>query len=205
MSLLNVGIQSRIIQEAPTGPGTTERSVSVQTDSVLVTLYANSVSDTLAVTVYAVAEVGQETVLFSFPVLSSGTTDLLLKRAAVTTANLIVRATYTGACDYTVHARAINGGITNSKITGAENLTTSQITVGTDPTRIVVAALADRSGILIKNWSVGVDVYVGESDTRMLYPLSGRDALSIDLAAGQELWAQTLSGTADLRIAQVGG
>lgn len=205
MSLLNAGVQSRLIQESPTGPGMTEKSVSVQTDSVLVTLYANSVSATLAVTVYAVAEVGQETELFSFPVLTSGTTDLLLKRAAVTTSHIVVRATYTGSCEYTVHARAINGGITNSKITGAEHLVTSQISVSTVPTKIVLATLVDRSGILIKNWSVGVDVYVGESDTRMYYPLSGRDALSIDLAAGQEIWAYTLSGSADLRIAQVGG
>lgn len=205
MSILGNGMQVRLLQESPVSAGVSEKQIAIQTDTVLLTLFASEIENTLAVTAYAVAEAGQETELFSFPVLSAGTSELLLKRAAISTSNVVVRALYSGGCKYTVHARGVQGGISDTKLRGAEILVTSQVIVGTTATLLVPASMEDRVSIAVKNWSSDTDVFIGESEDNMLYPLAGRDSITIGLSAGQELWGYASANSADVRIAEIGG
>lgn len=211
MTVVNQGVQINALELAPTGAGSKSRELIIQSDSILVTLYAGSVAGTLDVVVYAQdgRPGGNETELFRFPQLTAGTTELLLRRAAISTANVRIAATYSDACDFKVQARAINGGLESVKIVGSANLQTSQLTIGTTPAILIPSALEDRIGVVIKNWSTGTDVYIGESAAKAVpgtgYPLAGRDAVAIDVAAGSTIYASTATGTADVRIAETGG
>ena len=69
MSILGNGMQVRLLQESPESAGVSEKQIAIQTDTVLLTLFASEIENTLAVTAYAVAEAGQETECFLFPFL----------------------------------------------------------------------------------------------------------------------------------------
>jgi len=82
--LIHNGTQERVIFDTPTAPGTTEKEGSVQTDSLLATLWVDSVaSGTLDVSVYTLTDTGKEVLLFSFPTISAPSSSLLLKKAGI--------------------------------------------------------------------------------------------------------------------------
>lgn len=225
--LITKGVQDRVIAEVTTGAGQTSREGSVNSPAILASLYVNSVSSgTLTVSVYTMTDVGKEVLLFVFPVISAPTVNLLLRRSGDTLQRFRVVADYTGICDYEVYIRATeSGGTQDVNILGQpidvnvvndidvtivppSQWQTSQETVTTTAALLIPAAIADRKGILIKNWSVGTDVFLGESlaaaNTVSGYPLSARDAVALDISAGSAVYAVAASGTADIRIVQAG-
>lgn len=208
--LLSVGTQDRILAEATTGAGVSSREGSTLSDSLLVSLWATSVtSGTLSVTVYTLTDTGREEAVITFPAVSTGTTSLLLRKAAVTLQRFRVTATYTGVCTYEVYVRAISGGESSARILGAATWQVTQADVTTTPALLIPASLDDRAGLLIKNWSDSRNVFVAESLAKIAsgdsYPLAPRDGLSMDLAAGAQVYAVAEGGTADVRIVESGG
>lgn len=212
---LHPGVQARIFVQAPTTAGVQTAVVTTEADTILISLYAASVSGTLDVKVFNIvgpAQTGgqpRRALAFAFPSLSATTTDLLLRRGAVTTEQVEIEVTYSAACSFEIWARAIYSGTTDTKILGASSLRVSQIDVTTTPVILIPASLNDRAGIVIKNWSTGADLYVGESaakaDPLVGYPLAARDGLAIDLAAGQVIWGVASTGTVDVRLGESGG
>jgi hypothetical protein len=209
--ILQQGTQVRLIAETTPAAGTTVQEGSVQSDAVLLTLFVNSViSGTLQVTVYTLTDTGKETELLSFPLISSATSTLLLKKSGVTMQRFRVVATYTGQCSYEVYAKAIsNAGDSSARIIGNSNWSVGQLTVGTSPLLLISSALVDRQGVVVKNWSSTQNVYIAESSgaatTAGGYPLAPNDALAIDIAAGAEVYVVADGAGADVRYAQAGG
>lgn len=212
---LQAGAQARIFVMSPTAAGTQTAVVTTEADTILISLFAGSVSGTLDVNVYNVvgpAQTGgavRRALAFSFPQLTATTADLLLRRGAVTTEQVEIEVVYSGPCEFEIWARAIYAGSTDTKILGAASLRVSQVTVTTTPVILIPASLNDRSGIVIKNWSTTTDLFVGESAAKATsavgYPLAARDGLAIDLAAGQAIWGVAGSGTVDVRLGESGG
>lgn len=205
---LHPGRQERIIHETVTAAGVTEAAFSVESDTVLVTLFVSSVGGDLDVEVLTFTDTGREAELFSFPLISAPTTNLILKRAAVTMQRVMIRVTYTGAATYEVYARAIMAGLVDTRILGAANLRMSTAVIVAGPGQLLIpASLSDRSGIVIKNWSVVGNLYLGASPAEATiangYPLGPKDALAVDLATGQALYA-TSDAPIDVRISEAG-
>lgn len=208
--LLNVGIQDRFISETTIGAGTTIRDGSVKTDSILVSLYVGSVtSGSLGIEIFTLTDDGKEVSVISFPSITAPTTNLLLRKSATILQRFRIVATYDGIATYEVYVRSISsGGESSTKLLGSGNWRVSQQDVGPVAGILIPAALVDRNGLLVKNWSQTVTIYLAESvgnDTLLVgYPLAPKDALALDIAAGSEVWAISDGGVADVRIAESG-
>lgn len=209
--LLNVGTQEQLIAETTLGAGSTVVYGSTRSDAILVSLWVDSISSgDIQLEIYTLTEEGKEVSIISFPAVAVGTTELLLRKSAVTLQNFHVVATYTGILQYEVYVRAIeSSGESSSKILGSSNWSVSQASVPTSATLLIPSSLTDRNGLVLKNWSTTSTVYLAESSTGATiatgYPLAPRDALALDVAAGAAVWAVSDMGTADMRIAQSGG
>lgn len=209
--MIKQDLQVQLVSETTVGPGTTTREDNIQSDSLIATLWVNSISSgTLTVSVYTLTDTGKELLLFSFPVLSAPSASLLLKKAGISMARFIVRATYTGICSYEIYVKATQGaGESSVKIVGAATLKASQITVGTSPTLLVPVSLTDRNGIIIKNWNTNGALYVadaaGDDTVGNAYPIAPGEALSVDIASGVAFYGVAASGTVDVRILEAGG
>ena len=207
---LHPGVQDRVLGEAPAASGISQVDISLETDAILVTLWVDSIAGTLDVGVFATtADSGKESLLFAFPQLSAGTTDLLLRRSSISTKRVRIRVTYSDACAYEVYARAVGSGSSDTRILGANSFETDQVTVGTTNIVLIPSVLTDRSGLVIKNWSDTQVVYLAESSAKLTagksYPLAPKDALAMDVSAGVEVWAVSDTAGADVRLGQSGG
>lgn len=208
--LIHVGTQERVIRESPTLGGVTSKDGSIFSDSLLATLWVDSTAGSLDISVFTLTDTGKETLLFSFPSISAGTTSLLLKKSGVSLQRFRIQATYSDACSYEVYVRAVEGiGESSTAILGSNTWKVSQTDVTTTPAVLIASSLTDRNGVLIKNWSTSSTIYVGESlgkaDTSIGYPLAPRDAVAMDIAAGAAVYAVSDTGTADIRVAESGG
>src|SRR5258707_822681 len=108
--LIHVGTQERLLTETTIGSGVTSREGSIASDSLIATLWVDSVtSGSLTVSCYTLTDVGKEVLLFTFPVVSAPTTNLLLKKSGVSLQRFRIQATYTGICSYEIYIRAVEG------------------------------------------------------------------------------------------------
>lgn len=209
--LIHEGTQERLISETTAGAGSTAREGSVASDTLLVSLWVNSVdSGSLTVTAYTLTDEGKQVQIISFPALTTGTTDLLLKKSAISLQRFKIVATYTGACSYEVYVRAISAGETTARILGSANWAVNQATVGVSPMLLIPAVLSDRRGLIIRNHSTaGQTLYVGESLATAAiavgYPITPGEAFAVDLESGAAIYAVSDNAGADARYAQAGG
>lgn len=209
--LIHEGTQERLISETTSGAGTTSKEGSVASDTLLVSLWVNSISSgSLTVTAYTLTDEGKQVQIISFPVLTSGTTDLLLKKSAISLQRFKVTATYTGACSYEVYVRAISAGETTARILGSASWAVNQATVGVSPILLIPAVIADRRGLIIRNHSTsGQTVYVGESPATATialgFPITPGESFAVDLESGAAIYAVSDNAGADVRYAQAGG
>jgi hypothetical protein len=108
-----------------------------------------------------------------------------------------------------VKVRAVNSGTSDTKILGSDNMRVTQTTVGVTPIVLIASSLLDRTGLVIKNWSVTQTLYIGESaakaDAAIGYPLAPRDAIAMDVSAGSQVWAVSDAAGADARVIEAGG
>lgn len=209
--LLNQGVQFRLFDESPTQAGSLNKDVGIQSEAVLVTLSAPVVAGTLDVSVYGSTDdgSGEEALLFTFPQLSSAVAGLLLRRSSVSPARIRVKVSYSDACTYRIHVRAVSAGSSDVRILGSSEFETSRVIVNTGNMVLIPSALVDRAGVVIKNWSTTQTVYIAESSAKLTsgdgYPLGPRDALAMDVNAGASIWAVADSAGADVRLIQAGG
>lgn len=199
-----------MISEAPTMAGGTSKDGSIRSDSLVATLWVNSTAGTLTVTVYTLTDEGKEVELFHFPDIVAGSTNLLLKKSGVSLQRFRIQANYTGACDYEIYVRAVQGlGESSTRILGASDWRVSQQNVGTTPVILIGASLEDRNGVLVKNWDDTGTLYISESLLTATagtgYPLAPKDALALDIAAGASVYAVGDEPVVDVRITESGG
>lgn len=206
--LIHPGTQERILAETTLGSGTTSKEGSIQSDSLVATLWVDSIaSGELTVSVFTLTDTGKELELFSFPVLTVGSINLLLKKAGVSLQRFRVQATYTGICQYEVYIRAIEGaGESSVRILGSSSFRVEQVDLSTTPVALIPASLEDRQGVIIKNWSLTTNMYIAETSAKATvaggYPVAPRDNVTVDVQAGVAIWAVAESGTIDVRIGE---
>jgi hypothetical protein len=176
----------------------------IESDSVLISLFADVVSGTLDVTVYTLTEEGKEVVIINFPQLAAPTSDLLLKKAAAAMSRIKVVATYSGATTFEIRARSIGAGESSVKILGASQAKASQLTVGTSPTLLFPISLTDRAGMIVKNNGTSAILYLGytvaEATTGNGYPIGPGESIGIDVGSGATVYGRAASGTIDVRL-----
>lgn len=210
---ISQGVQLSVLRRDEPTAGFADVVFDVQSDSLLTTLFAEVLTGTLDVAVYAITQGGpadsapaHERQLYSFPTISAPSTDLLLQTAAATTARVRVKASWTGACKFDVQARAINGGTAKTQVITANAVTTNNIIINSGTPQILVpAALVDNIGFQVRNWSSnGAVVYVSETQANAVpargWPLGPGDVLSISVKGGQTWYASSTVDGADLRI-----
>lgn len=212
IGVLNAGVERQALAETASGAGSAAVTAVIQTDTVLATLFVGSTAGDLTVTLYAVTDDDntRKVPLFSFPVVSAPTVNLILKRAAISTSKILIEAVYSDSVSYEVQVRAIQAGLSDTKILGAATLSMSQQDISSGTPQVVIPSdLQDRAGLLIKNWSNSGIVFLGASPTEASvaagYPLGPKDAVAMDVQAGVTVYGVADAGTVDLRIAQSGG
>lgn len=209
VAMLHPGVESQVISVDSPEAGGTSRDIILQSDTVLITLWVQSLTGNLSIDVFGLGSDDHAAPLFSFPVISSPTPQLLLRRAQICPARVRISTTYTGPANFEVRARAIYSGLSDARVLGSTSFFVSQVDVPTTPVLLIPASLLDRSGLVVKNWDPTTPIYLAESalkaDPSIGYPLSGRDALALDVAAGVEVWAVADSGVVDTRLAEAGG
>jgi hypothetical protein len=209
--LIHEGTQERLITETTTGAGTTAKEGSIASDTLLVSLWVDYVSSgDLTVQVYTLTSEGKQVQTITFPVLATGTTELLLKKSAISLQRFKVVVTYTGVCSYEIYTRAISAGETNAKILGNATWSVNKATIGVTPQLLIPGALADRRGLVIRNNSSSNQiVYVGESAAAATiangFPIIPGESFAVDLESGAAVYAVSDLAGADVRYAQAGG
>jgi hypothetical protein len=209
---INPGRAEQVIRETTTGAGSTVRDGSILADSLMISIWIPSItSGDLTITVYTLTDSGAEVVLMDFPTISGPTTDIYLRKLKLSSPNYRVRAVYTGVCDYEVQAKAITGpGETSINMLGSSSWSVGQATIGTSAQVLIPAAIQDRRGFIIRNFSTsGQVIYVAESAANatpsMGFPIPTGEVLMVDVASGAEVYACSSVAGADVRYAQAGG
>jgi hypothetical protein len=187
--------------------------LSYGVESVLVSLFAEDVQDTLSVEVFTLTEEGKEALVISFPTLSAPTTNLLMQKAAIGMQRfkVVVTTGSGGPATFEIRAKGISSGTVSVRIEGALGWTTSKTTVASTNTVVVPAALTDRSGMALRNCNFQTTdiLFVAEStaklDAGQGYPILPGEALQIDVKAGSEIYGKSSGSDIDTRIIQVGG
>lgn len=176
----------------------------LEADTLLLSVFVRTVSGSVTVSCDTFTLTGERSEVITFPVVSAPTSELLLKKAAVALANCSLKITHTDDCEVQVVAKGLSAGELNARILGAASATARSATVTGTPAVLVAASLLDRSGLLIKNVS-STTIYIGftlaEASSSEGYPLLANDTLSVDLAAGQAVYAvRAGAGSSDVRL-----
>jgi hypothetical protein len=210
MAGLSTGKTYTLIDDSPTTAGSREETFSIESDSVLASLWIDTTAGDLDVVISTVDKLGKELEVIVFPTQTAPTSNIILRRSGTVLSNMVVRTNYTGAVSYRLTVRAVNSGSgdTSIKISGADSATASSISVTTTPALLIPSSLTDRSGLVLKNYS-GSTLFVGfsasEANSSTGYPLAVGEALGMDVAAGVAIWGVTSSGSSDVRLLEAGG
>lgn len=207
---LSMGKSLTVANSSPVTGGVEERRFSVESDTVLISVYAAAVSGTVDVKVYTQAgdDDTQSTEVISFPTINAPTTELLLKKAAVVMQYIRVVITYTGACTYTVKAKALSTGETSVRLLGQNAATAYATTIGTSATLLIPASISDRVGIALHNTSTVDLVYIGFNSTECTsvnaWEISPGEKLGLDVASGVDVYARAAAGSIKIKIMEAG-
>lgn len=193
--------------------GSTTKFFTIDSDSVLLSLFVDSVAgdlDVTASTLISQHEPSKSVEIVTFPTVSAPTTNLLIQKAATALSIVSVTATYTGACSFVINAKGTSLGESSVRIVGSPDFETNKFSVPASPTVIIAPSLADQTGILLKNFSTNRNIFVAESSLKASdagggYPLAPGEVLMMDVSAGSSIYASTDSAPADLRIVRTGG
>jgi hypothetical protein len=211
LSPLPQGKSLRIAKESVTGAGAKAWTSQTESDAVLVSLFVESAAGNLTVDIYTQTDEGRDLLVATFPVVSSPTTNLLIKKAATIINQIKVVATWTGPVSYELYLRGVSGADTGVKILGATDAHVKQQNLGPTTSLLIPAALVARTGLVVKNNNPigGAMVYFGftalEATAAVGYPLGAQESIGMDLASGVEIYGVSTSGTSDMRIIESGG
>jgi hypothetical protein len=212
--MLHPGVQERILAETTTAAGTTSKEGVIQSDSLLCTLWVDSVSSgSLDVSVYTLTDTGKEALLFSFPTALAATPSLVLRQSSVSMSRFIVRATYTGVCQYEVYVRAVSGASSTTSPSGPAPVAANQITqdtvvVSSTPTELYTGASRSSLRRLVRVYNSGTQTcYLGpagvtSSGADIGEPLPPLESLTYTLG-DVGLYAVVASGTCNLLITEL--
>jgi hypothetical protein len=125
---------------------------SVHSDSVLATLWVNSISSgSLTVSVYTLTDSGKEILLFEFPILTAASTNLIMKKSGVSLQRFRVEATYSGVCSYEVYVRSIVGAVDPLIVTPGQSYAGSNQSYSVAADIDMVSSGADNHLLLFTN------------------------------------------------------
>lgn len=205
------GKQATIFSKATTAAGTDTVDLTLDADTLLASLYVTSISSgSLDIVVQTLTDDDKTLDIITFPTLTAPTSELVIQKAAASMARVRFKATWTGVVTFEVRARGLGLGETNTKIVGASNAKATQINIDSSgPQVIIPSAFAQRSGLVLRNWSGAGNLYFGfsaaEADASVGYPLGPKEQMGIDLSTGATLYGISDSGTLDIRIIEAGG
>lgn len=207
---LPLGKTGIVMTESPTEAGTKLVTFSVDAEAVLVSLFVESVSGDLDVSIKTLTEDDHTFLVAVLPTVSAPTTELLIKKAATVMGRVLIEATYTGATVFEIRARGISSAEASVKVLGATDAAASSTTIGAAPAIIIGSALSDRSGVVIKNNNLTAGrLFLGfsaaQASLSVGYPIGPQEALALDVDAGVVIWGMADSGTIDIRILEAGG
>lgn len=207
---LSPGKVLTVLSEAPSAAGTSSRRFAIESDSVLVSVFATAMSGTLDIKVYTQAgdDDSQDVEVISFPTLNAPTSFLLLRKSAVVMQYVRIEAVYTGACTYVIKAKAISAGETSVSILSSGNFSATKTTITNISSPVIPAALTDRDGLILKHNSTTGILYLGESavaaNPTTGYPIYPGESLAMDIAAGAVVWGVANTPSIDVRILESG-
>lgn len=199
-----------ILDETVDAAGTTVREFGIDSDSVLISVFAEAVTGDLDIVVKTVTDDNEDikqVPVITFPTITAATSNLIIRKAAAVMSRIRIEVTYTGTATYQVWARGIGTGEASVRILGANDGSASQLDVGTTATLLVPTALTDRSGIIVKNNGSGtlyIGFTAGEATVAGGYPLTANESMGMDIAAGAEVYGVADAGTIDVRILEAG-
>lgn len=199
-----------VIDETVTAAGLTVKEFGIDSDSVLISVFAENVTGDLDIVVKTVTDNNlgiKELPVITFPTITAATSNLIIRKAAAVMSRIRIEVTYTGTATYQVWARGVGTGEASVRILGASDGSSTQVDIGSvTPTLLVPSALADRSGIIIKNYNASGVLYLGyssaEANSLTGYPIGPNEALAIDISASGAIYGIASTGTIDCRIMQ---
>lgn len=198
------GKQITVMDLSPSAGGSHTETFAIDADTLLISLFAVSVSGTLDVSVETFTDDNKSVEIIQFPQLNSATSNLLLRRAAVSMQNVRITATYSAAAEFEIRARGLATGETSVRILGANTGRAAQIDIDTTSQVLVPSALTDRTGIVIKNNNSSGILYLGYSASEATvadgYPVGPGESIGMDVSAGAEIYARASTGTIDVRL-----
>lgn len=192
-----------VMDVVDTAANTVIKEFSIESDSVLVSFFAESTSGTITVTVDTLTENGKTLTVITFPSITSASTELLLKKAAAVMSRIRVTAVYTDAATFEIRARGISAGELSVSILGASSGEAKQKDISS-AANIIPSALTDRQGLIVRNNNTSGVLFIGyalaQATSAIGYPLNPGEAMGIDLQSGEELFGVASTGTIDTRI-----
>lgn len=206
---LTPGKELQAIDAIATEAGVQSVKFAIDSETILVSLYVESVAGDLDVVVETYGkDIGEAIPVIAFPTISAPTTSLILKKASAAMQHIRVTATYTDACTFNVRVRGISGGATDVKILGAGNAVATNAVITTTPAVIVPVSLTDRTGVVVKNNNASGILYLGfslaEATLSTGYPIGPKEALALDVASGVAVYGVSDSVNIDIRLLEAG-
>lgn len=204
LATVNAGRTLVLFDGTLTGNATKTVNFVLHADTLLLSVFVRSVANSVTVSCDTFTLEGEASEVILFPAVSAPTTELILKKAAVALANCKLKINHTANCELQVVAKGLTAGELNTRILSANTATAYSASVTNTAAVLIPATLFDRSGLVIKNTS-SASVYIGfslaEATIAGGWLLTQNESLSIDLAAGQAVFAvRATPGTSDIRI-----
>ncbi len=142
--IIHPGTSARLVNTSASAAGVTTKDFVVQSDSVLVSVWVSSITGSLTVELLDVLDETQESVALSLPPFVAPSTAVFSQQSGTVTSNVRIRATYTGACDFQVHVRAV-GPVSSGSISGSVSITGGTIDTITNPVTVTGTVSIDSS------------------------------------------------------------
>jgi hypothetical protein len=192
----------------PMAAGTYRKAVSLSSEGCMLALWVSSCSGTISVSVSTLTSNGREVPLISFPTLTAGTSQLLIKKASDVLSRIVVTVIITGVADFDLSIKGTKLGQVSVKDTPASGARALKLTAISTPSLLTGSTPLERVGLILKNIGPAATVYLGftlsEAASGTGWPLAIGETIAMSLSGGQALYAVTDGGTADIRCLESG-
>jgi hypothetical protein len=196
-----------VVREAKAEADSISRVVAMATEGALISLFVSHIMGSLTVSVYTYTEPDKRQKLFDFAPITEPTTELLIKATSPIMSYLEFECIHNGACTYEMHVRGIDANQGSTKILAPAALSAKKVIHGTLPAVLIPATFMNRSAVIIKNLSTGT-LYLGgslsEATIATGFPVLAGEAITIDIAGGQAVYAVGTTTGMDIRYMESG-
>lgn len=104
------GKERLILDLTTTGAGSESAQFGVDADDLIISLFVESITGTLDITVETIGLDNQTATVATFPQVSAPTANLILRKTSGILDKVRITATYSGICDFEVRVRGIGVG-----------------------------------------------------------------------------------------------